>query len=98
METQIYRQEKNSTTKFFFKKKKLNIKDYFFLIISLQDNWPVKVKIINHKTGFVTYLEIKDMTAKYKVQDVGKQNYTVIPFVKWEMKKKSVENQVCSDW
>lgn len=38
------------------------------------------------------------MTAKYKVQDVGKQNYTVIPFVKWEMKKKSVENQVCSDW
>ena len=62
---------KNSTQKKFLKK--LNIKDYFFLIISLKDNWPVKAKIVTlYKAEFVTYLEIKDMTTKHKAQDMGK--------------------------
>lgn len=25
------------------------------------------------------------MTTKHKIQDVGKQNYTIIAFVKWEI-------------
>lgn len=44
------------------------------------------------------------MATRHKTQDVGKWNYIVIPFVKWEIsftcevrKEKSVKNQLCSE-